>query len=55
MKKKPLPSWHHLNLPKNKNVHNTKNSVKNFAISEEYVDSSDIVNFIFEKFHYNGS
>ena len=48
--KKPLPSWHHLNLPKNKNVHNTKNSVKNFAISEEYVDSSDIVNLILENF-----
>ena len=51
--KKPLPSWHHLNLPKNKNVHNTKNSVKNFAISEEYVDSSDIANFIFKKSYKN--
>jgi len=48
-KKKPLPSWHHLNQHKNKNVHNTNNSVKNFAISEEYVDNSDISNFIFEK------
>ena len=47
--RKPLPSWHHLNQHKNKNVHNTKNSVKNFAISEEYVVSSDISNFIFEK------
>ena len=47
--KKPLPSWHHLNQHKNKNVHNTNNSVKNFAISEEYVDNSDISNFIFEK------
>ena len=47
--KKPLPSWHHLNQHKNKNVHNTNNSVKNFAISEEYVDNSDISNFIFDK------
>ena len=51
--KKPLPYWHHLNIPKNKNVHNTQNSVKNFAISEEYVDSSDILNFIFEKSNKN--
>ena len=51
--KKDLPSWHHLNKNKNKNVHNTKNSVKDFAISEEYVDSSDISNFIIEKFDNN--
>ena len=47
--KKELPFWHHLNNNKNKNVHNTKNSVKNFAISEEYVDSTDMSNHMAEK------
>ena len=47
--KKELPFWHHLNNNKNKNVHNTKNSVKNFAISEEYVDSTDMSNHMAKK------
>ena len=47
--KKDLPFWHHLNNNKNKNIHNTKNSIKNFAISEKYVDNTDMSKQMAEK------
>ena len=47
--KKDLPFWHHLLNKKNNSIHHSENSVKNFAISEEYVDNSDISNFIIKK------
>ncbi len=40
---KELPNWHHLLNDKYKNVHNTNNSVRNFAINENYIDFSDFL------------